>query len=88
MNSEVRSTTSTADDAACRAGNGTVPRIPRQRTITDGARGRDSAAATPQLEDFELYVARRYAALLRTAYLLTGDRHTAEDLVQTALARA
>ena len=26
-------------------------------------------------------------ALLRTAYLLTGDRHQAEDLVQTALAK-
>jgi RNA polymerase sigma-70 factor (sigma-E family) len=29
----------------------------------------------------------RQASLLRTAYLLTGDRHTAEDLVQTALAK-
>lgn len=33
-------------------------------------------------------MARRHLALLRTAYLLTGDRHTAEDLVQTALSRA
>jgi RNA polymerase sigma-70 factor (sigma-E family) len=30
----------------------------------------------------------RSASLLRTAYLLTRDRHTAEDLVQTALAKA
>ena len=29
----------------------------------------------------------RQPSLLRTAYLLTGDRHTAEDLVQTALAK-
>ena len=29
----------------------------------------------------------RQASLLRTAYLLTGDRHTAEDLVQTAFAK-
>lgn len=38
-------------------------------------------------EAFREYVAGRYAALLRTAYLLTGDRHDAEDLLQTALAK-
>jgi RNA polymerase sigma-70 factor (sigma-E family) len=32
-------------------------------------------------------MAARQPSLLRTAYLLTGDRHTAEDLVQTALAK-
>lgn len=37
--------------------------------------------------DFEAYVAARQARLLRTAYLLTGDQHSAEDLVQTALAK-
>jgi RNA polymerase sigma-70 factor (sigma-E family) len=37
--------------------------------------------------DFAAYMAARQPALLRTAYLLTGDRHTAEDLVQTALAK-
>lgn len=35
---------------------------------------------------FSEFVATRSAALLRTAYLLTGDRHRAEDLLQTALA--
>ncbi|WP_377321297.1 SigE family RNA polymerase sigma factor [Pimelobacter simplex] len=34
---------------------------------------------------FEEYVAARGAALWRSAWLLTGDRHKAEDLVQTAL---
>ncbi|MDF1606321.1 SigE family RNA polymerase sigma factor [Nocardioides sp. YIM 152315] len=34
---------------------------------------------------FEEYVAARRGALLRTAYLLTGNAHDAEDLVQTAL---
>ncbi|QSR26227.1 SigE family RNA polymerase sigma factor [Nocardioides aromaticivorans] len=34
---------------------------------------------------FEAYVAARRGALLRTAYLLTGDSHAAEDLVQNAL---
>jgi RNA polymerase sigma-70 factor (sigma-E family) len=39
-------------------------------------------------ETFDAYVAARYAALLRTAYLLTGNHHDAEDLVQTALVKA
>ncbi|HWB37068.1 MAG TPA: SigE family RNA polymerase sigma factor, partial [Rugosimonospora sp.] len=36
----------------------------------------------------EEFVRARSSALGRTAYLLTGDRHDAEDLLQTALARA
>lgn len=39
-------------------------------------------------EDFEQFVAARSPALLRTAYLLTGTRQDAEDLVQTALVKA
>lgn len=35
--------------------------------------------------DFEEYVQARGVALLRVAVLLTGDRHAAEDLLQTAL---
>ena len=42
---------------------------------------RDDAAFTE-------FVATRSVSLLRTAYLLTGDRHLAEDLLQTALIRA
>ncbi|KRB76978.1 hypothetical protein ASE01_09430 [Nocardioides sp. Root190] len=34
---------------------------------------------------FEGFVAARSPALWRSAWLLTGDRHRAEDLVQTAL---
>lgn len=37
---------------------------------------------------FRAFVRDRSASLLRTAYLLTGDRGNAEDLVQTALLRA
>jgi RNA polymerase sigma-70 factor (sigma-E family) len=37
--------------------------------------------------DFSAYLAARQPALLRTAYLLTGDAHTAEDVVQTAFAK-
>ena len=36
-------------------------------------------------DEFAEFVAARSAALLRTAYLLTGDRQDAEDLVQAAL---
>ena len=38
--------------------------------------------------EFCEYVAARQHVLLRTAYLLTGDQHNAEDLLQTALAKA
>jgi len=37
--------------------------------------------------DFEEFVIARRPALLRTAYLLTGDPHDAEDLVQSALVK-
>ena len=37
---------------------------------------------------FEEFVAARSPALLRTAWLLTGDDGLAEDLVQTALSKA
>ncbi|MGH3649042.1 MAG: SigE family RNA polymerase sigma factor [Micromonosporaceae bacterium] len=36
---------------------------------------------------FGEYVAARHGFLVRVAYLLTGDRHAAEDLVQLALVR-
>jgi RNA polymerase sigma-70 factor (sigma-E family) len=39
-------------------------------------------------EDFAAFVAARYAGLLRTAYLLTGDHHDAEDLLQQSLVKA
>ncbi|MFG1839016.1 SigE family RNA polymerase sigma factor [Micromonospora sp. NPDC049175] len=41
----------------------------------------------PLEEQFREFVAARSAALLRTAYLLTGDWATAEDLLQTALTK-
>lgn len=36
---------------------------------------------------FEEFMAARWAPLFRTAHLLTGDRHEAEELLQNALAR-
>ncbi|GAA1416636.1 SigE family RNA polymerase sigma factor [Catellatospora coxensis] len=38
-------------------------------------------------EEFEAYVRARTPALLRAAYLLTGDQHLAEDLVNDSLSR-
>ena len=38
--------------------------------------------------DFEDYVAARGRALERYAFVLSGDAHTAQDLVQTALLKA
>ncbi|HEU5035068.1 MAG TPA: SigE family RNA polymerase sigma factor [Mycobacteriales bacterium] len=38
-------------------------------------------------EEFRDYVTASSSALLRTAYLMTGNRADAEDLVQTALAK-
>jgi RNA polymerase sigma-70 factor (sigma-E family) len=37
--------------------------------------------------EFTAYLHARQPSLLRTAYLLTGDRHTAEDVLQTSLAK-
>ena len=39
-------------------------------------------------EDFEAFALARYDALLRTAYLLTGDHYDAEDLLQQTLVKA
>lgn len=36
---------------------------------------------------FADFMSARWSSLFRTAYLLTGNRHEAEDLLQTALAR-
>jgi RNA polymerase sigma-70 factor (sigma-E family) len=38
-------------------------------------------------EEFSAYMAARQPSLMRTAYLLTGNQHQAEDLVQTSLAK-
>ncbi|WP_405816692.1 SigE family RNA polymerase sigma factor [Streptomyces sp. NBC_01390] len=41
-----------------------------------------------QEAQFHEFVRARWSHLVRTAYLLTGDAHHAEDLTQTALAKA
>src|SRR5690349_22273952 len=60
-----------------------MDRPPENRTgATAVADRRDTRDA-----DFAAYLAARQASLLRTAYLLTGNRYDAEDLVQTAFAK-
>ncbi len=49
-------------------------------TVTSSARARKDA-------EFTEYLQARQPSLLRTAYLLTGDRHQAEDVLQTSLAK-
>src|SRR6185436_2968743 len=69
-------------------------RQPTETPVTDStaasrASGMFVAApeAQPALAEFDAFVRARTPALLRSAFLLTGDQHLAEDLVQTALAR-
>ena len=45
------------------------------------------AATSTRDTDFAAYMQARQPALLRTAYLMTGDAHTAEDVVATVLAK-
>ncbi len=54
-----------------------------------GAMGTGAGQPAKDVKDaeFEAYMAARQPSLLRTAYLLTGERHSAEDLVQIALAK-
>jgi len=44
-------------------------------------------ATTTRDREFSEYLAARQQALLRTAYLVCGDRHQAEDVLQNALAK-
>ncbi len=55
--------------------------------VTTGVQTGIGMAVQDKDAEFAAYMAARQPALLRTAYLLTGDQHTAEDLVQTALAK-
>ncbi|WP_353946066.1 SigE family RNA polymerase sigma factor [Streptomyces sp. HUAS MG91] len=48
---------------------------------------RPATGAGDDSDDFQAFVIGRWARLLRTAYLLTGEQHAAEDLVQGCLER-
>ena len=49
--------------------------------------GQVTAPTTARDAEFTDYLHARQPALLRVAYLLTGDRHQAEDVLQTSLAK-
>ena len=59
----------------------------RERVVDDDA-GVGHAASGAAPVDFDAFVAARSGRLLGTAVLLTQDRALAEDLLQTALAKA
>lgn len=56
--------------------------------VAPGRTDRLEPAARTEPDDFDAFVAARSGALWRSAWLLTGDRHKAEDLVQTALGKS
>ncbi|MFJ6214500.1 SigE family RNA polymerase sigma factor [Streptomyces sp. NPDC092296] len=58
---------------------------PAVREAGRGQLGAADAAPVDYTEDFTAYVRERRASLYATAYHLTGDRHEAEDLLQSAL---
>src|SRR3954471_21263049 len=64
----------------------------RSRLVSESpVRSAEMANGPPGQEafvgSFDAYVQRGGPALARTAFLLTGDRQLAEDLVQTVLAK-
>src|SRR5215217_6261889 len=65
----------------------TVREQPMDDRARDGAGDRSRDRSSAARADFESWMVARQGKLLRTAYLLTGDVHAAEDLVQTALAK-
>ena len=56
-------------------------------TTTVGAGRTGDGMTTDKDQEFSAYMAARQPALLRTAYLLAGDRAGAEDLLQNAFAK-
>lgn len=56
-----------------------------QRRLTPSSSGGGGRRAGEA--EFHEFVVARWPRLVRTAYLLTGDRHHAEDLAQATLAR-
>jgi DNA-directed RNA polymerase specialized sigma24 family protein len=72
--------------ATWKAGRGVVDAEGAMWMTTAAARVTIAAMSERDVE-FEAYATARRRRLLRTAYLLTGDQHSAEDLLQSALAK-
>jgi RNA polymerase sigma-70 factor (sigma-E family) len=62
-----------------------IPRLDMPNT--DDVQDIDTVAQVSPYAGFDSFVREHSQRLGRAAYLLTGDRHLAEDLVQTALAK-
>lgn len=63
------------------------PSTPGSRHPGVQSAGETKAATTDRDADFTAYLEARQSRLMGVAYLLTGDRHSAEDLLQTSLAK-
>ncbi|MGW1176727.1 SigE family RNA polymerase sigma factor [Kitasatospora sp. NPDC002543] len=61
-----------------------IPVGEEPRSVTAPASG---GGPGPREPDFEAFAATRWRRLVRTAYLLTGDHHEAEDVVQATFAK-
>src|SRR5690242_1946504 len=60
---------------------------PRGWRLGDVLTERTGVMTVDRDADFTAYLEARQGRLLRTAYLLTGDQHQAEDLLQASLAK-
>ncbi len=81
------------DPRRSRAAGSSQPLEPHRRALvlpqdSDCGSGGDVSGFDATRDDFEEFVAARMSSLLRTAYLLTGDHHDAQDLVQVALIKS
>ena len=73
---------------ACANAGGGAPRVAASaRVAGEDPPPRSPAGQVPDDPEFRDYVTTRGRALLRTAYLLTGNLADAEDLLQAALAK-
>lgn len=59
--------------------------VPAAEPVQDGQGAVERQSAGGSEAEFTAYVQERRTALFATAYHLTGDRHEAEDLLQSAL---
>jgi RNA polymerase sigma-70 factor (sigma-E family) len=75
-----------ADQTSRRTTRKTIGWFPPDSPL-DACTTREQQGVNVDVGGFEEFVVARGAALLRTAYLLTADRHLAEDVVQEALSR-
>ncbi|MFJ7911153.1 SigE family RNA polymerase sigma factor [Kitasatospora sp. NPDC096204] len=64
-----------------------IPHIPPEDRPLSVTAPASADGPGPREPDFEAFAATRWRRLVRTAYLLTGDHHEAEDVVQATFAK-